>query len=262
MQRKILELLRQIDRIFVEGKSRVFELLVGILGTFLKGTELRLSLTEGMDLVHDMLKRHIGNRSCYDGIANWLLVISPYDGPLDLFSHLKNVRSFLRIEKAEGDSAPSGSGSSSAPVDEGLQGGWEVVVDNVADVGDINTSGTEIRHDQKLVLFGPEVLQVVTSLLLVHFGVQKAGLFSDHFVQHQLEEIHLVFGGYEDDGLFVSWDFVSNQFDQKGWFELCSGFEGMELQILTELELGGQSDQRVLPHSNDRKLLKRLGNRG
>ncbi len=70
----------------------------------------------------------------------------------------------------------------------------------------------------------------------------------------------MVLRGNENDGLFVFRDLVSDQLDQQGWFEISLDLKRMQLQILIQLILRGQSDQRILSHSNNGKLLERLRN--
>ncbi len=122
-----------------------------------------------MDLIHDTLKSLIRNLSRNNTISKGLLSFSPNDTSLDFFSHLKNIRSFLRVEKTIRNSSSSGSCGTSTSMDQSLKSARKVIIDNKADIRNIYTSGTKICHNQKLILSRPKIIQMIPSLFLVHF---------------------------------------------------------------------------------------------
>ena len=63
-----------------------------------------------------------------------------------------------------------------APVDVGLRGAGDLVVDHVLDVGDVQAPGRHIRGHQELVLAGGEPVQVLEKLLLMELGVKGKGV--------------------------------------------------------------------------------------
>ena len=81
-----------------------------------------------------------------------------------------------RVDQQQGEAAPGGPGRPPAPVDVGLRGAGDLVVDHVLDVGDVQAPGRHIRGHQELVLAGGEPVQVLEKLLLMELGVKGKGV--------------------------------------------------------------------------------------
>ena len=85
-------------------------------------------------------------------------------------------------------------------MDEKLHRGGKVVVNDVLQEWDVDTSGSKVRHNQKTVLLLSELVQAVLSGLLVHGAVDVGGAKACS-AGHLVEVLHMVPGGGENNGL-------------------------------------------------------------
>ena len=66
-----------------------------------------------------------------------------------------------RVDQQQGEAAPGGPGRPAAPVDVGLRGAGDLVVDHVLDVGDVQAPGRHIRgHQEPVLASGEPVLPI------------------------------------------------------------------------------------------------------
>ena len=93
----------------------------------------------------------------------------------DVALHPPDVRHLVGLDEGHDDTAPSGARRTTRSVDVGLVIGGRVVVDDRADVVDMDAARGHIGGDQGLRAAGDEVVEGAAALLLVAPTVDRAG---------------------------------------------------------------------------------------
>ena len=132
---------------------------------------------------------------------------------------------------AEGGTGLPGARRSSRPMDEELHLCREVVVDDVFEEWDIDTSRCQVCHDEHAGPLLAELEELVLTRPLVHRTVDVVGL-ETAFLAQLVEVLDVVLGRAEDYRLLPLLDVLSQDVEECRVFFSAADYEEVQLELV------------------------------
>ncbi len=149
------------------------------------------------------------------------------------------------------------SGCPTTSVSEHFHVAWKIIVDDVIEVRNIESSGRDIRHYKHLL----ERLHGMISNSLIQ-GTEHETNLEACSLQNSADILHMMPCCSEHHRLLILLDHLSQQVEQGCWFLRASTEEEIHLELIAQLMLVIQLEHLVLPDATDREVSDHFGQGG